>query len=838
VEKRVLILILVVFCLGGVLAENHYVTQSGAGAKDGSSVSNAFSVSQFNTASNWDSVVNSDNGKIGPGDSVFFSGVITSSIKPQGSGKAGNYIVFDGYEAGDCDAISESCPGQAIVTLSQDIGKSGFALWDSAYGLGNGKDYLIIQDFEIKEVNDGVYAVEGCDHIIIRRNYIHDALSHGVSLTTGGKSPRTGTNFITIGGALGDGNVLKNIGVGTGHADITLNAAHDIIVNYNHLYATPNKATGASTDKGVDGIVAVGETYNVLIEHNSIHSHNDNYGPDPTGYCGHGCTGRGEDGIDIKDDDGGINGGCHDIIVRYNHIYDHKFQSNIHPQTETHNLYIYGNRLHDSLWGGVYMKEGKCGGDGSPLPEGCELPLSHIYIFSNFIYDEQIAGSRIHMDSGGTNELHNHIYWFNNVFSENPQRVPEHAKEMYAHITMHQTVTNSKIKNNIFIKSRPVFSSLQERQIYSAGLVDEIDYNHYYWPGKTSSLYINGKSANAIGGFSGIETYGSEGDPKLVDWQNKNYRIASSDSPVVDSGAVMGIGNIAVLNIHGMDYPVRWDAALHPSTDWSTIPPTVISANQNDFGSGWERGAYVYGASAALYCGDSSCNNGESCLNCSADCGECSSVCGDLVCDSDENCSVCSADCGGCGGVNVFEVSSVEAEAGVVVEPMRVGSDSLASGGSYVYSPTNYAGSVSYRFNINESGNYFIEARIIAPSTSDDSFYVTLDSQVVSDLYAWDTIESESWIWVNVSHRGSGDHINAEFNPKIWSLDVGEHVFVIGGRESDTKLDRIVLKRYCDDGSCVCVSFEDVALVISSWKGGGKSVNEILEVVGRWKRGC
>jgi hypothetical protein len=35
-----------------------------------------------------------------------------------------------------------------------------------------------------------------------------------------------------------------------------------------------------------------------------------------------------------------------------------------------------------------------------------------------------------------------------------------------------------------------------------------------------------------------------------------------------------------------------------------------------------------------------------------------------------------------------------------------------------------------------------------------------------------------------------------------------------------------------------CVSFEDVALVISSWKSGSTTINNILEVVGLWKRGC
>src|SRR5210317_1248675 len=96
-----LILIVLFFAWATVAfaaAENHYVTQSGAGSQNGSSLANAFSVSDFNTSGNWDSNVDTDNNVIGPGDTVFFSGTITTPVSVQGDGTSGYQIILDGYE--------------------------------------------------------------------------------------------------------------------------------------------------------------------------------------------------------------------------------------------------------------------------------------------------------------------------------------------------------------------------------------------------------------------------------------------------------------------------------------------------------------------------------------------------------------------------------------------------------------------------------------------------------------------------------------------------------------------------------------------------------------------
>lgn len=50
---------------------------------------------------------------------------------------------------------------------------------------------------------------------------------------------------------------------------------------------------------------------------------------------------------------------------------------------------------------------------------------------------------------------------------------------------------------------------------------------------------------------------------------------------------------------------------------------------------------------AQPFCGDLSCNNGETCASCGIDCGICP-FCGDFSCNNGETCATCAFDCGDC----------------------------------------------------------------------------------------------------------------------------------------------------------------------------------------------
>jgi hypothetical protein len=145
---------------------------------------------------------------------------------------------------------------------------------------------------------------------------------------------------------------------------------------------------------------------------------------------------------------------------------------------------------------------------------------------------------------------------------------------------------------------------------------------------------------------------------------------------------------------------------------------------------------------------------------------------------------------------------------------MQIGSDSSASGEEYIYTPEGYQGTASFSIEIMDPGSYMISARIIAPDTGSDSFYVGIDGEDAfeDEDYTWDTIEPTSWTWVDVSKRGpGGNHTYAEFNPMIWTLSFGIHTFLIYGRESGTQIDQLVLKKVSQT-SCAPLTLTKAAL--------------------------
>jgi hypothetical protein len=298
-------------------AHSYHVTQKGAGQRTGKNIANAWSVSDFNNAENWST--NDHENRIDPGDTVYFSGTITSALNLQGSGSFGNYITLDGYQSDDTtyQNLSES-GGRAKIdrTLSD------------SYGIRiTGKDYVTVCDFEITDVKQAISIDSSSDNIIVKRTYIYEC-NNGIVINK--------SSNVTIGGSPGQGNVVKNVGNTTAHEDIAITGSgtppHDIIISYNHLYADDD------TSWGIDGIMNVGnKTYDVLIEYNSIHGHNHS-------------TAKGENGIDLKRD-------ISNVIIRYNEIYDHDWEPEILINTSAYgggdNIYIYGNYIHDGGSAGI-----------------------------------------------------------------------------------------------------------------------------------------------------------------------------------------------------------------------------------------------------------------------------------------------------------------------------------------------------------------------------------------------------------------------------------------------------------------------------------------------------
>ena len=521
----------------------YHVTQKGAGYRTGKSFSDAWSASDFNNSDNWSTIDHPD--RIDPGDTVYFSGTITSALYLQGSGSSGNYITLDGYKADDT----------TYMNLSESIGRAKIDRnLDADFGIHvKGHEYITIQDFEITDINQGIYLGPGSKYIVVKRTYIYEC-DNGIIIY--------GARYITIGGSSDHGNVVKNVGRDTSNEDIGITGAtQDVIISYNHLYAD-------SASWGIDGIMNDGATTNkVLIEYNSIHSHNR-------------ANGDGEGGIDIK-------GNAFDWIIRFNDIYDHDNEHGIllNP-SDTRNyscdkIYIYGNRLH----GHANLAFGSGNEKGERHDE--------IYFFSNLIFDNGEDGAVLLGDSGTS--LSNGTFIFNNTFSKNAYASDDYSD---SHLWWHRGYLT--LKNNIFIKAR---SNQSDYKQYELGAVadgkTDADYNRFYWPSKTSKIDWGDARALTLSGVQGGRASGlpqeinsTEGDPGLVDWDNGNFEINSTSSAVFGAGIDMGSGAITTIKIQGQNYQVYWDVALGPDTNWSSTIPYIEILRRDSLR--WDQGAYAY----------------------------------------------------------------------------------------------------------------------------------------------------------------------------------------------------------------------------------------------------
>ncbi|MDH4232603.1 MAG: putative Ig domain-containing protein, partial [Nitrospirota bacterium] len=134
----------------------------------------------------------------------------------------------------------------------------------------------------------------------------------------------------------------------------------------------------------------------------------------------------------------------------------------------------------------------------------------------------------------------------------------------------------------------------------------------------------------------------------------------------------------------------------------------------------------------------------------------------------------------------------LEAESGSLVSPMVSALDTGASSGTYIWTPQKggilldplgTGGYARYTFTVPEAANYVIWGRVLAATTGDDSFYVSMDG----GTYAlWDTIVSGVWAWDQVNNRGVAD-------PVVYPLTAGQHTLIVKQREDGTKIDRILV---------------------------------------------
>jgi endoglucanase len=128
----------------------------------------------------------------------------------------------------------------------------------------------------------------------------------------------------------------------------------------------------------------------------------------------------------------------------------------------------------------------------------------------------------------------------------------------------------------------------------------------------------------------------------------------------------------------------------------------------------------------------------------------------------------------------------LEAEEGAKYRPMIVKSDQSASGQIYIASYKTEPsiknppqdGHISFPFTINKGGTYRCWARVIAPHSDSNSYWIKMDDD---PWQVWDDIGffSSAWDW--------------DFCPAGFLLKTGAHTLLVAYREAGTKLDKLLL---------------------------------------------
>ena len=545
--------------------ETHYVTQSGAGSKTGQSLATAWALSDFHNSNNW-STNKAVDGKIGPGDVVYFSGTFTDRVIVTNGGSSAESITLDGYEAGECDPLNSVCTGSALLQQGMEIGNRVA-----------GPDYLTIQDFRMTRDDsshpcfrilgkrDGTEDEQYINRLLIRRNHIFETNgtmfywrwgryniiedNKFVHFGQNNTDATQGVNFIQVENSLvrrnefGHREDLYPSGCKSANI-IEVHAGDNLLFEYNNLYGAPN-GTNIAPKEGWGG------NSNIVIRFNKVH---------------------GSANQQLQSGGKGI----------YFRTRDHEMNEN---------FYCYGNNVY-----------------GNDLNIALGDVMTNLYIWSNLSHSALRTG----ILAWNSNIDGMHIY--NNTIAKN--NTLGHTDLTRGGISLSASSSTYHIKNNIFWNNRPG-GERDRRQIYTSQVINSLEHNIYYHDLGAPTIYYDGATRSidvmkSVYGFENQSPSGEVVDPRfnkpagsdgVYGTAYDNYTLAAN-SPAIGAGIPLS-GRFSV-NLSGGDswfeaqtgYSILTfglDDALCPiGTDWTTNPPTVVTAKQGANGSGWDLGAYVY----------------------------------------------------------------------------------------------------------------------------------------------------------------------------------------------------------------------------------------------------
>lgn len=454
----------------------------------------------------------------------------------------GDLVRFSGTITTQIVVQGSGVDGEYITLNGEDSVLTGQHS-DGQINIEDNKDYIIVDGFECDGTGNngtiGIQIVNDCDYIHIVNCEIHDITSENGRKCTGiyaNAQPRSRRNSnITVGGNPESGNLLYNIGVDTGDGDTIMAHTDHIIFSYNVSRGAEDRSSG------IDGITLLG-CDSCLIENNSLHGHQENLSQD-------GVSDFGEDGIDLK--------GSTNVIVRYN-----------------------------------YLANNRSIGVNVNLADSIGAICSDVVIHGNWIEGN---GTNVRV-----NDLNQNVYIFSNLIrdSETHQGISCSATGIGYRIT-NNTIVNCHGDGSRFgivtsngsdylIENNILTSDTHNDLMLLSGSDLSISNNHYFYTDGEARIGLYGSYKSVLT----IDPQGTTGEWPFVEGDGNDYRLLATT--LCRNSGVPTEGGPPPLEIQGVTHQPSYAEALHPESNFFAEPPSVVTGSQEDFGAGWERGAFLY----------------------------------------------------------------------------------------------------------------------------------------------------------------------------------------------------------------------------------------------------
>jgi hypothetical protein len=129
----------------------------------------------------------------------------------------------------------------------------------------------------------------------------------------------------------------------------------------------------------------------------------------------------------------------------------------------------------------------------------------------------------------------------------------------------------------------------------------------------------------------------------------------------------------------------------------------------------------------------------------------------------------------------------------VITAPFKTYNGILYQG--VLFTSPSAGGKAAFTFTAPVDGDYYVVAKANAPSGSNNSFYINMDTEPVDDTMAWHMNTTAGFEDRIVSWAGSTNGGNP---PKVFTLSAGPHTLIVRGREGGTYITNVSILRKDD----------------------------------------